>query len=127
MTAAMNIKQSTVILALTLGCSACAFVPKTDSHQPYANKCDMVTKRLTLDKPTSNQTINCQKDMHGGDFVSCLVIAGVIIPAGSLVISGSIVLVNNTIHWLEYQGSCDKRQLTKNTQAFKQQIHTPIN
>ncbi len=29
------------------------------------------------------------------------------LPVGSLVVSGSMVVVNNTLHWIEYQGRCD--------------------
>lgn len=41
----------------------------------------------------------------------CLAAMGVVIPVGSLVASGSIVLVGNTMHWLEYHGTCDDGML----------------
>lgn len=93
--------------------SGCAFVPKKASHQPYADNCQMTTKKMTLDNPKATQTIGCQKTMHGGQFLSCLVVSGIIVPAGSFIFSGSVVLINNTLHWLEYQGRCDKKQLEK--------------
>jgi hypothetical protein len=120
----MNIKKNATIFALTLLCTGCAFVPVTDSSQPYARNCDMMTKKLTLSQPTAERAFGCQKNMRGGDILGCLVMAGIIIPAGSLVISGSIVLINNSLHWLEYQGSCDKEQIDENAQSF---INTLVN
>ncbi|NQZ05619.1 MAG: hypothetical protein HRT35_00520 [Algicola sp.] len=114
----MNIKKSFTIFALTLFCTGCIFTPITDTNQPYARNCDMLTKKLTLDEPKSERAFSCQKNMRGGDILGCLILAGIIIPAGSLVISGSIVLINNSLHWLEYQGSCDKKQIEENEPSF---------
>ncbi len=114
----MNIKKHITVFALTLLCTGCVILPATSAHQPYAKNCDMLTKRLMLNKPESERAFGCQKNMHGGNVLSCLVLAGIIIPAGSLVISGSIVLINNSLHWLEYQGSCDKAQIEENVQSF---------
>jgi hypothetical protein len=44
---------------------------------------------------------------------------GVVIPAGSLVVSGSIVLSSNTLRWLEYQGHCDEGVIQKALQKIK--------
>ena len=38
------------------------------------------------------------------DAAYCILAIGVVIPAGTFVVSGSIVIVGNTLHWLEYQG-----------------------
>ena len=46
-------------------------------------------------------------------------LAGVIVvTAGSAVISGSIVVTGNTLHWLEYQGTCSDGYLSKAKQLF---------
>ena len=37
---------------------------------------------------------------------ACLLGIAVVVPAASLVVSGSVVLAGNTLHWLEYQGRC---------------------
>lgn len=36
----------------------------------------------------------------------CLSLIGVVVPAGSFIVSGSVVLVGNTLNWLEYKGRC---------------------
>jgi len=78
---------------------ACAFVPKVEHKQKYANSCEMYTKELTLDA-VSLGGLDC-----GGN--SSCVVAASLVPVTTFLVSGSIVLVGNTLHWLEYQGSCD--------------------
>lgn len=108
------------ILAISV-CSGCAFAPKTAHQQPYANDCEMSTKMMTLDQPRTTKAVGCQRSGNGAEFLSCLFVSGVLVPAGSFVISGSIVLINNTVHWLEYQGTCDKKQLQEKTEQLKKQ------
>jgi len=45
----------------------------------------------------------------GCDEPECLIIMApfLTLAVGSLVISGSIVILNNTAHWLEIEGTCD--------------------
>lgn len=121
----MSIKKNAIVLTLAMASTGCAFMPVTDSDQPYAANCEMYTKMLTLDKPREAKVFSCQKNMHGGDFLGCLLIAGIVVPAGSFVLSGSIVLVNNSLHWLEYQGTCDKREVAENVDVFKEQQQNP--
>ena len=120
----MNIKRNLTLLALSALSTGCVIAPVVDSHQPYASQCVMQTKRMTLDKPAQSRTIGCHQTSRGSDFLSCLVVMGVIAPAGSLIISGSIVLVNNSLHWLEYQGKCDKKTLDEKAEQVKEQADT---
>lgn len=65
----------------------------------------MLTRSLDLDyKEMSPAACN-----GGGAEAAavCFAALGIVIPAGSLVVSGSIVLTGNTLHWLEYHGTCD--------------------
>jgi len=53
-------------------------------------------------------------------------LAGVIVvTAGSAIISGSIVITGNTLHWLEYQGTCSDGYLSKAKQLFLASIGIP--
>ena len=85
---------------MLLNLIACAFVPKVDHKQDYAKHCEMYTEELTLDS-ISMGGLDC-----GGNS-TCVAVAG-IVPVTTFLVSGSIVLVGNTLHWLEYQGSCDE-------------------
>lgn len=42
----------------------------------------------------------------------------IVVTGGSAVVSGSIVLVGNTAHWLEYQGTCSDGYLARARNAF---------
>lgn len=49
--------------------------------------------------------IDCEINSTG-EIVACMLFPG-LIAASTALISGSIVLAGNTIHWLEKQGKCD--------------------
>jgi hypothetical protein len=69
----------------------------------------MATRSLDLDYAQMTAR-DCGVNSNEGAAI-CLAAMGVIIPVGSLVASGSIVLVGNTMHWLEYHGTCDDGML----------------
>jgi len=52
---------------------------------------------------------------YGADI--CL--ASLLASASSIVVSGSIVLVGNTVHWLERQGTCEDGYLKQKVGEFK--------
>ena len=95
-----SVIKVTLVAVVALNLVACAFVPKVEHSQTYAKNCEMYTKELTLDA-ISLGGLDC-----GGN-TSCFAVAG-LIPVMTFLVSGSIVLVGNTVHWLEYQGSCDE-------------------
>lgn len=94
-----------LLLASVFLVTACAFYPSTSKLQDHADECNMATRSLDLDYETLSVNNCAGVGAEGG--VLCLAGMGVIIPVGSLVASGSIVLVGNTLHWLEYHGTCD--------------------
>ncbi len=108
------IKRLTLIL-LPMVVSGCAFAPRNAVEQPYANQCNMSSKMMTLDQPRATVALGCKKTMNQAELMSCLLVAGVIVPAGSFIVSGSIVLINNTFHWLEYQARCHNRSAEQNS------------
>ena len=94
-------------LLLVASCfiTSCAFYPTTSKLQHNADNCNMATRSLDLDYIEFKG-----QDCSGGNQEAaaiCFAAMGVVIPVGSLVASGSIVLVGNTLHWLEYHGTCD--------------------
>lgn len=115
-----SMPKSIIVAFCTLFCSACAFQPTVATQQPYADNCQMQTKQLTLSEVNMTNVISCQGHSH--DALACLVIQGVIAPVGSFIISGSIVAVNNTFHWLEYHGTCDTTAISEKAEAFKETV-----
>lgn len=96
-------RLSTLLILIT-ALAGCA-VPKTAKYQEAHKACDLVTKELELDIQLPNgpgPILPCEKD-------NCEARAMGYVSAGALAlaVSGSVVLVGNTPHWLEKEGSCD--------------------
>lgn len=93
---------------LALACASqlmagCMFVPRR-SEDEYA-ECPVRTMQLTLD--AKEMPFGCGDDVKG-----CLIAIGAVTSV-SLVASGSIVLVGNTLHWLETTEKCSMRPAVK--------------
>ena len=92
--------------------SSCAVVPKV-SQDPDNERCKLSTNKMELDIIGST---NCTKTGDPKEVVGCLALAaGAMTVTG--IISGSIVLSGNTIHWIEKQGKCEDSAL--NTYVMK--------
>ncbi|MDH5408394.1 MAG: hypothetical protein OEY00_07265 [Gammaproteobacteria bacterium] len=90
------------ILLICIFLSACAFYPAVDNN--HTPKCNLITKRLTLDVEGDPSLINSSKSPQDA---MAIITATVAVGAVTAVISGSIVLVGNAIHWIEQEGTCD--------------------
>lgn len=103
----------TALGLLSLIVSGCVFYPKAvENEKP---KCELVTKQLTLDVYTmeSNDAYHLSNDLNRANRANCkepecLLLASPIIAvsAGSAIVSGSIVVIGNTLHWIEENGRC---------------------
>lgn len=113
----MNTRTILYLLALCLSITSCAFIPTIDKDQSYASRCDMITKKMTLTTVVLDNA-NCS----GQNQEACLVALVVGVPAVSLVVSGSVVVVGNTIHWVEYQGTCDSGYVSEYVKVFKEKL-----
>lgn len=112
----MSTRKPFATVSLALALSACVVVPVED--EVAASSCDTYTKSMTLKTVTANRG-----GLHCSDEACLAVILAV--SAGSLIVSGSIVLTNNTVHWLEYQGSCDDSFLNTTKQRFLDSLDNP--
>ncbi len=101
-----------VVLMLSMPMQRCIFLPKT---APQVDQdCLLATKSMTLHMYTSEALIEEAVDEMVEAIASecqepeCLLVVApiVAISVGSLVVSGSIVVTGNTIHWIEKQGRC---------------------
>ena len=77
----------------------CVFVPQTTIA--YDEECKVHAKQMTLRPVELGRFGSCS----GEGCVHLLVVIG-IVAASSAVLSGSIVVVGNAVHWLEKQGQC---------------------
>jgi hypothetical protein len=106
-------------LALSLTLSSCVYVPVVDEPDAASASCKTYTKTMSLNAIEVKGNINI--GIQPGCNRDCAAVAlapVIVVTAGSALISGSIVLTGNTIHWLEYQGTCSDGYLNKTKQLF---------
>jgi hypothetical protein len=79
--------------------SGCLVLPKVDMNQPVP--CPLVTREVTLDVVQMAGVGPCRQH-------DCLLqlTAGTVIFAASAVVSGSVALVGNVLHWVERTQKC---------------------
>lgn len=76
-------------------------------------RCRLTTRKVALDFSEQGAGASVKAVLQttkGCNNAECLLIvpAGLVaIPVGSVIVSGSIMIAGNTIHWLEAQGRCD--------------------
>jgi hypothetical protein len=90
------------IAAATVTLSGCLVLPKVDMNQPVP--CPLVTREITLDTVQLAHIEHCY-----GDACLLQLSTGAVVFAASLLVSGSVALVGNTIHWIERVGKCGGR------------------
>ncbi len=110
----MRTPAAFAITALALALSACVFVPRVNGRDAAEENCKTLTQSMSLDSVEVHGDIGC----HGGGNCEAAAAAAIVVTAGSAIISGSIVLTGNTIHWLEYQGTCSDGYLNKTKLLF---------
>jgi hypothetical protein len=122
----LKLRHYHLLLRALLGCgfalilSACVYVPVVDEPDASAS-CKTYTKTMSLNTIEMQGNI-VQPGCNTGDCAATLLAAVVVVSAGSAIISGSIVVTGNTLHWLEYQGTCSDGYLGKAKQLFLDSI-----
>ncbi len=101
------------LIPLALALSACMVVPVVDNDEAASASCKTYTKSMSL-KTVAIQPGGCTNE-------ECLATV-LVVAAGSVLVSGSIVLVGNSVHWLEYQGTCSDGYLNATKQLFLESI-----
>ncbi|MDO6746578.1 hypothetical protein [Gilvimarinus sp. 1_MG-2023] len=86
-------------LALVALLTGCIYVPKV-VHK-YDSECQIMVRQAELEVSTVNHLLRCEGERCAGALVS----AG-LVSTGSAIISGSIVLVSNTVYWFEKNIDC---------------------
>ena len=84
--------------------TGCVVYPKVAEDQYH--RCKLETRRLTLDMEvweSSGKNSSIVVDM----------IFGAITTAVTTIVSGSIMIAGNTVHWIEQEGTCDDGMLRK--------------
>lgn len=82
-----------------LALGGCVYLPETSVR--YDAKCGVYERKLTMQPYQVGTLMGCRDE----GCVAGLVAAGVV-SAASAVITGSVVVVGNVVHWLEKQSQC---------------------
>lgn len=98
-------KTAAVLFAIGLiFIHGCVFLPERKVDGLVLEKCQTYTKKWKLTQKQYVDFDNCYGSP--AEIGVCLGLVGIVVPAGSFILSGSVVLVGNTLHWLEYKGRC---------------------
>jgi hypothetical protein len=124
----MNFLKILLFTVLAFALSACVYVPVVKQNEATPDTCKTFTQSMSLDAVELQVNVNMS---HGcrNDECAALLASAAVVTAGSAIISGSIVLVGNSLHWLEYQGTCSDGYLNKTKQFFLDSISksNPVN
>lgn len=99
------------------------------STTKYDEKCDLLTKqyRLEFSMEEADRILAALGPVSCDDSECVLaqLLAATAVPVTSFVVSGSVVVVGNTVNWIEQQGKCDESTtqkafdtLVQNSRAF---------
>jgi hypothetical protein len=112
----MRARSAFSLITLAFALSACVVVPVVDNNEAASSGCKTYTRSMSL-KAVGLQPNGCNTE-------ECLATV-LVIAAGSVLVSGSIVLVGNSVHWLEYQGTCSDGYLHAAKRLFLESIGKP--
>jgi len=119
------ISRRWIIYGLALVLSACVYVPVVDEQDAASSSCKTYTKSMSLESVQLQGNIAENGCINNRDCVVGALAGVIVVTAGSAIISGSIVITGNTLHWLEYQGTCSDGYLSKAKQLFLASIGIP--
>ena len=82
--------------------TSCVAVTPIETSDVDDIRCQLSTKKRSLQSISYRTGVACHNS-------GCLTALGIsaLYTVSTAVISGSIVLIGNTVHWLEKQGKCD--------------------
>lgn len=122
-----------ILLAFAL--PACIYVPVVDDSNEPASACQTITRHMSLQNLSEMESRDTQGRSNGipiniggsctPECAAAILAAVIVVSAGSAIISGSIVLTGNTVHWLEYQGTCSDGYLNSTKQLFLETVNKP--
>ena len=99
------------VILLVLGLQGCVAYPEVAWNRADYQRCNLFTRELELEVKSFSH--NGKVSFRTADeLISFLVVSGFVFTT-TAVISGSIVIVGNTVHFLEKQGRCDDSMLNE--------------
>ena len=112
----MNRKAGMVLISLLVQ-SCVVYTPSVAKKGSDSASCEVITRKLELKPTVFGGHIQC-------DSIECLTVP-LAAATASFIVSGSIVVVNNTLHWAEYKGRCGFDQADEDG-ALKDNVTSPV-
>lgn len=98
------------LIILSLVFEGCVYLPKT-VESVEDETCNLITRKIIIERAG---------DLSPGVILGCydeaciLVIAAALaVPTATYIVSGSMAVAGNSIHWLEKEGRCDDGAIRK--------------
>lgn len=107
--------MSKYFILFSLLLTGCAVIPKY-AKQTSPESCDLYTKELELEVLNHSDTVGLAHCSGSSCGAALAVSAGVFV--SSVVVSGSIYLVGNTLHWLEKESRCSDEDVIQETEHY---------
>ena len=120
-----NIKRISVACFFLL-MSSCVYLPETMTETEIS--CELFTKELVLSHKNRATVAFGNVDFKNCSGEACigLLLMASTVPITTYIVSGSIVVLANSIHWMEKEGKCDDSFLKEKARDFVLYI-TPSN
>lgn len=117
-----GVSKQRLLIALALSpLMGCMAVPSANNID--AENCEMTTPQWTLKIALTSPVKACEGTQNTSA-LGCLATFGIVVPAVSTVVSGSVVIVGNTLHWIEYQGFCNEKQIQEKLEMRNDEIQS---
>ncbi len=94
-------------------------------NQPEDESCHLVTKALAMNfsGDLSSSYLQSSADVNqNSDSSKAVLVLLVAIPVTSFIVSGSISVLGNAVHWVEKQGRCEDSEIRTFTSAVNDSI-----
>ena len=113
-------QKFTIIVVLIMFLTSCTFIPKV-VHDTDDRRCNLSTSQRTLDISAegSDQFLHGCANSSSDSAFGCILLASLYSTA-TAIISGSVVIVGNTLHWIEKQAKCDDKKAMSDRHAEKE-------
>ena len=95
----------TLILVIFLPLGSCVYLPKVAADQ---FDCKVRTKRLAIEESITGLKFFAAPKYCDDEACLAAVLPLMAVSAGTYVVSGSIVVIGNSLNWLELKSACPK-------------------
>ena len=113
-TLALTNKLLTLLLPVSLVLGGCVVYPKTTDN--LNSKCELTTKALSLE--TTKVDKKSLSGVNSPQAMVAVLAGSAVVGTASAIVSGSVYIAGNTVHWIEKSGRCEDGMIKKAVSRF---------